>query len=83
MRVDKIRRYFRGVDKEDEVRKKRLKRLRRLYKKRMAEQFPNNPDQLKDWVSRKGVRLASEKLNLYPLFFEDWVYKLMLKAAKG
>lgn len=81
MRVDKIRRYFRAVGKEDEVRKKRLKRLRALYKKRMAEQFPNHPDQLKAWVSRKGVRLASEKLNLYPLYFEDWVYKLMRKAA--
>ena len=83
MRVDKIRRYFRGIGKEDEVRKKRLKRLRRLYKKRMAEHFPNHPDQLKAWLSKRGVRLASEKLNLYPLYFEDWVYRLMLKAAKG
>ncbi|MHC4297585.1 MAG: hypothetical protein ACYS7Y_09815 [Planctomycetota bacterium] len=82
MRVDKIRRYFRAIGKDEEVRKKRSKRLRNLYKKRMAEQFPDDVDQLKAWRSRKGIRLASEKLNLYPLYFEDWVYKLMLKAAK-
>lgn len=83
MRVDKIRRYFRAIGKDEEVRKKRLKRLRNLYKKRMAEQFPDQADQLKAWLSRKGIRLASERLNLYPLYFEDWVHKLMLKAGKG
>ena len=81
MRVDKIRRYFRAIGKEDEVRKKRLKRLRALYKKRIAEQFPSHTDQLKAWLSRGGIRLASEKLHLYPLYFEDWVHKLMLKAT--
>jgi hypothetical protein len=83
MRVDKVRRYFRAIGKDDEVRKKRLRRLRHLYKKRMAEQFPNHTDQLKAWLSRKGIRLASEKLHLYPLYFEDWVYRLVLKATKG
>lgn len=61
----------------------KLIRLRHLYKKRMAEQFPNHTDQLKAWLSRKGIRLANEKLHLYPLYFEDWVHKLMLKAAEG
>jgi len=83
MRVERIRRYFRAIGKEDEVRKRRLRKLRHMYKKRMAEQFPNHTDQLKAWLSRKGIRLASEKLHLYPLYFEDWVHKLMLKAAKG
>jgi hypothetical protein len=82
MRVDKIRRYFRAIDKPDDIRKKRLRRLRSLYKKRIAEQFPNHQDQLKAWLSKKGIRLASEKMHLYPLFFEDWVYKLTQRAKQ-
>lgn len=80
--VDKIRRYFRAIDKPEELRKKRLRRLRSLYKKRISEQFPNHKDQLRAWLSKKGVRLASEKLHLYPLFFEDWVYELTRKAKR-
>jgi len=83
MRVDKIRHYFRAIDKPDEVCKRRLKKLRNLYKKRIAEQFPHHKDQLKAWLSRKGIRLASEKMHLYPLFFEDWVYNLMQKAIQS
>ncbi|UCF13924.1 MAG: hypothetical protein JSW59_10965 [Phycisphaerales bacterium] len=82
MRVEKIRRYFRAIGKEDDVRKKRRRRLRNLYKKRMAEQFPDRKDQLRAWLSKKGVRLASERLNLYPFHFERWVYDLMRKAAE-
>ena len=83
MRVERIRRYFRAIGKDEEVRKKRLKRLRNLYKKRIAEQFPNHNDQLKAWLSRKGIQLASEKLHLYPLYFEDWVHILIQKAVEG
>ncbi|TKJ35504.1 MAG: hypothetical protein CEE38_15140 [Planctomycetes bacterium B3_Pla] len=83
MRVDRIRRYFRATGKDDQVRRKRLKRLRNLYKKRIAEQFPNHKDQTRAWLSKKGVGLASERLHLYPLFFEDWVHDLMQKAAEG
>jgi hypothetical protein len=82
MNVDKVRHYFRAIDKPDEVCKKRQKKLRNLYKKRMAEQFPHHKDQLKAWLSRKGIRLASEKMHLYPLFFEDWVFNLMQKAMQ-
>ena len=82
LRVDKIRHYFRAVDKPDEVCQKRLKKLRGIYKKRIAEQFPHHKDQLKAWLSRKGIRLASEKLHLYPMYFEDWVYDLMQKAIE-
>ena len=82
MRVDKIRHYFRAIDKPDEVCEKRLRKLRGIYKKRIAEQFPRHKDQLKAWLSRKGIRLASEKLHLYPLYFEDWVYNLMQKAMQ-
>ena len=82
MNVDKVRHYFRAIDKPDEVCKKRQKKLRDLYKKRIAEQFPHHKDQLKAWLSRKGIRLASEKMHLYPLFFEDWVFNLMQKAMQ-
>lgn len=83
MKVDKIRRYFRAIGKEDDVRRKRRRRLRSLYKKRMVEQFPDRKDQLKAWLSKRGVRLASERLNLYPFHFERWVYDLMRKAAES
>jgi hypothetical protein len=82
MNVDKVRHYFRAIDKPEEVCKKRRRKLRKLYKKRIAEQFPDHKDQLKAWLSRKGIRLASEKMHLYPLYFEDWVYNLMQKAMQ-
>jgi len=82
MDVEKVRLYLRAADKDEEVRKKRLRKFRSMYKKRIAEQFPDRKEQLKPWLSKKGIKLASEKLNLYPLFFEDWVYDLMQKAAE-
>jgi hypothetical protein len=81
MKVDKIRRYFRAIGKDEELRKKRRRRLRSLYKKRIAEQFPQDKEQLRAWLSKKGLRLASERMHLYPLYFEDWVYDLMHKAT--
>ncbi|MHC4728245.1 MAG: hypothetical protein ACYS17_13575 [Planctomycetota bacterium] len=82
MNVDKVRHYFRAIDKPDEVSKKRRRKLRNLYKKRITKQFPDHKEQLKALFSRKGIRLASEKMNLYPLYFEDWVYKLVKRAAR-
>lgn len=83
MRVDRIRAYFRATGKTEQVKRKRLRKLRRLYKKRIAEQFPHHKDQLKAWLSREGIRLATEKLHLYPLFFEGWVYDLARKATRN
>jgi len=82
IRVDRIRGYFRATDKSEQVRLRRLRKLRRLYKKRIAEQFPHHKGQLKAWLSREGIRLATERLHLYPLFFEDWVYDVMQKAGR-
>ena len=82
MNVDKVRHYFRAIDKPEEVFKRRRRKLKNLYKKRITKQFPGHEEQLKALFSRRGIRLASEKMNLYPLYFEDWVYKLMQKAAK-
>jgi hypothetical protein len=82
IRVDTIRRYFRAIGKDEELRKKRRRRLRSLYKKRIAEQFPQDKDRLRAWLSKKGIRLASERMHLYPFYFEDWVFDLMQKAAR-
>jgi hypothetical protein len=82
MNVDKVRRYFRAIDKPDEVSKKRRRKLKNLYKKRIIKQFPEQEEQLKALFTRRGIRLASEKMNLYPLYFEDWVYKLLKRAAR-
>jgi len=83
MTVAKIRRYFRATDKDEELRAKRRRRLKSLYKKRIAEQFPGDQDRLNAWLSKKGLRLASERMQLYPLHFEDWVHDLMRKAAQA
>jgi hypothetical protein len=81
--VQAVRRFFRATDKDEETRAKRRRVLRSLYKKRFAEQFPGREEQLKAWTSYKGLRLATEKINLYPLFFEDWVHTLMQQAQEN
>jgi len=83
LKLDKIRRFFRAAGKDEEVKDKRHRMLRRLYKRQLAAQFPDRKDEVKHLLSRTGVRLATEKMNLYPLFFEDWVYKLLRKAKKN
>jgi hypothetical protein len=80
--IDRIRQFFRATGKAKEIRKERLGILKSIYKKRISEQFPRHQDQLKNWLSKEGMRLACEKLHLYPMFFEDWVYDLIRKANK-
>jgi len=83
MTVGTIRQFFRAVDKDEETRRQRLRMLRHVYKKRLAEQFPGQQDQFHDLLTRRGIQLASEKMNLYPLYFEDWVYDLMRQARRN
>ena len=83
LKVDNVRRFFRATGKTTEIRKERLDVLKGIYEKRICEQFPQHQDQLQDWLSKEGIRVASEKLHLYPMFFEDWVYDLMRQAKKG
>ncbi|MBN1458743.1 MAG: hypothetical protein JXA57_04350 [Armatimonadetes bacterium] len=78
--VGKIRRFFRATGKDPETQHRRRRMLKRMYKRRIAEQFPGRESKLKAWMSRRGLHLATERLNLYPLYFEDWVYDLMQKA---
>jgi hypothetical protein len=82
MKVAKTRQFFRATRKDAQTKQERLEILRSLYKKRMLEQFPHHQDQMKAWMSKQGIRLACEKLHLYPLFFEDWVYDLLQKARE-
>ena len=78
--VRAVRRFFRAQDKDETIRAKRLRLLGSLYKKRFLDQFPGREAQLTDWMSRDGLQLATEKINLYPLHFEDWAATLMQKA---
>ncbi|MGA2071107.1 MAG: hypothetical protein ABSG97_07130 [Sedimentisphaerales bacterium] len=79
--VDSVRRFFRAAEQNEAVKKQRLKMLAALYMKRIAEQFPQHKDFLRGLLSKNGAQLGSEKMNLYPVFFEDWVHELMQKAA--
>ena len=83
IRIDQIRRFFRATGKTEQVKKERLRTLRSVYKMRIAEQFPHRKNELRAWLSRRGMRLATEKLHLYPLFFEDWVFDLIRKARQN
>jgi len=83
MTMAALRPFFRAVYKDEEIRKKRRRMLRHVYKRRLAELFPGQQDQYKALFSRRGVQLATEKLNLYPFHFEDWVYELMHTAREN
>ncbi len=81
--VDSIRKFFRATEQNETTKKQRLKTLAALYKKRISEQFPQNKEQLRGLLSKNGVQLATEKLNIYPVFFEEWVHELMQRAAEA
>jgi len=81
--VGTIRKFFRAVDKDEETRKARRHMLRHVYKRRLAELSAGQEDQFKDLLSREGIRWASEKMNLYPLYFEDWVCDLVRQARRN
>jgi hypothetical protein len=80
--VESVRRYFRASEQPDIVKKQRLKVLAALYLKRIAEQFPEQKERMKELLSKNGLQLASERMNLYPAYFEEWVHELMQKAAE-
>ncbi len=80
--VESVRRYFRAAEQPEAVKDQRLKVLAALYMKRITEQFPDHKDRLKDLLTKNGLQLASERMNLYPVFFEEWVHELMQKAAE-
>jgi hypothetical protein len=81
MTTASVRQFFRAPDESKEVKAERFEIMMNLFRRRISKQFPGHKEQMEAWLSKDGVRLASEKLNMYPLFFEDWVYELMEKPA--
>jgi hypothetical protein len=77
-----VRHFFRATSESQEVKAERSQVLTNLYKKRVSKQFPQQKDQVQELLSKEGIGLATERLHLYPLFFEDWVYDLMERPAK-
>jgi hypothetical protein len=80
--VEYVRRFFRAAEQPEKVKKERLNILAALYMRRIGEQFPQYKSQLRDLLTKAGLQIASEKLNMYPIYFEQWVDDLMQKAAK-
>jgi len=79
--TEAVRQFFRAPGESEEIKAERSGILSNLYRKRLSKQFPKNKDQMDALFSKEGARLSSEKLHLYPLFFEDWVYDLMEKKT--
>lgn len=87
--LTEAREYFRAASLAGRARHKamhrRQERLAGFYRKRIAEEFPHHKQQLEAWLSREGYSLVGEvlRLHLYPLFFEDWVARLMARPAQA
>jgi hypothetical protein len=81
--VADIRKFFRADGKPSQVKHKRHKKLIDLYKKRMNQQFSNEQCELDALFTHDGIQLATERLHLYPIFFEDWVFELIEEAGKA
>ncbi len=79
--VADLRSFFRAAGQGEEVRRQRLRMLAALYLKRIGQQFGDDKERLRGLLSKEGVRLGSEKMHLYPVFFEEWVHDLMQRAA--
>jgi hypothetical protein len=80
--VEYVRRFFRAAEQPEKVKKERLNILAALYMRRIGEQFPQYKSRLRDLLTRAGLQIASEKMNMYPIYFEEWVDDLMQRAAK-
>lgn len=84
--METVRRYFRAAsvapEKRQEAKEERQGMLVRLFKKRIAEEFPHHKERVESWLGREGYSLAGEalRLHIYPLFFEDWVFELIEKG---
>ncbi len=81
--VADIRKYFRATGKPQKVQHNRRERLTDLYKKRIEEQFSLEQCDLDALFTHDGIQLATERLHLYPLFFEDRVFELVEEAGNA
>ncbi|MFB3893781.1 MAG: hypothetical protein ACE15C_17345 [Phycisphaerae bacterium] len=81
--VAEVRRYFRAESAPPAQRQakkaQRAEVLRQVLEKRIKEMAPGQEQRILPILSREGLRLPEETLavNVYPLFFEDWIAELM------
>jgi hypothetical protein len=81
--VAEVRRYFRAAgapeEKRQAVKARRTEKLRSVLDIRIMEMAPGQEEQILPILSRTGLKVRGEILpvNVYPLFFEDWVADLM------
>jgi hypothetical protein len=81
--VAEVRRYFRADPTPPDLRQaakaRRTEKLRLVLQQRIAEMAPGREQRLLPILSRTGLKVQEETLavNVYPLFFEDWVAELM------
>ena len=84
--VEHVREYFRAAgaakDKKKAKKRRRLGRLAKLYRKKIAKEFPETGDQLAKCFEKEGCSFAGEALplNTYPFYFEEWIAELLEKA---
>ena len=83
---EKLRRYFRAVDKQGgeklKERRNRRKVLKRLFVKFVLDAFPEDGELIRQALSGEGLEIPGETLrfNIYPFGFEKRVLKLFQKA---
>lgn len=87
--VEDVRKYFRADgapdDKQRAKKRRRLGRLVKLYRKKIAKEFPEVRDELTKCLKKGGYNFTGEALNLntYPFYFEEWIADLLEKAKKA
>jgi len=84
--AEDVRKYFRAEsapgDKKEAKKRKRLGRLAKLYRKKIAKEFPEVADELVKCLKKGGYSFTGEALplNTYPFYFEEWTAELLEKA---
>ncbi|MHC4396819.1 MAG: hypothetical protein ACYS1A_14310 [Planctomycetota bacterium] len=87
--VEQVRKYFRAANVEDkrrlETKKERQKVLERVYSKVIEEEFGEEKEQFTKALTKEGCAVPGEslRLNIYPVFFEDWVLDLIRKPKQA
>ncbi|PKL46860.1 MAG: hypothetical protein CVV39_06595 [Planctomycetes bacterium HGW-Planctomycetes-1] len=87
--VKTIYEYFRAAEKQGEIKvkrkKQRLKQLKKIFLKLVAEDFGDEVDKLADALTKQGCSFPGEalKLNIYPFCFEEWVTDLLQMVPRA
>jgi hypothetical protein len=85
--VEDVRKYFRADgtpdDKKRAKKRRRLGRLAKLYRKKIAKEFPEVADEFVKCLKKGGYSFTGEALplNTYPFYFEEWIAELKKKMA--